>query len=217
MNCDQQTTLAMIACILLVAFLDVFDKNIPQLQQLFTNQTNMMLVALLGVLVVFVNVPVGIMLLVVLSYMHYYFNEKMNRMKRNRENMINLSMSRMSEDFLDKTGEPSHVQPDNNVAMVNQTAQNNTHRQLKKKVGADIQAVVNKRTSDFNLFDNEGKDMLTQVAPNNRQGFDISGCRYDMRVSGQNLTVNGPPLSLCSVYPSERNQKVGTNFYPLNG
>jgi uncharacterized membrane protein YidH (DUF202 family) len=217
MNCDQQTTLAMIACILLIAFLDVFDKNIPQLQQLFTNKTNMLLVALLGVLVIFVNIPVGIMLLVVLSYMHYYYNEKANRLKRSRENMINLSMSRMSNNFLDKTGEPTHVQSDVNVNNVNQTAKNNTFEQLKKKVSFDIKAVVDKRTSDYNLFDNEGKDMLTQVAPNNRQGFDVSGCRYDMKVSGQNLNKHGPPLALCSVYCGDKNQKVGTNFYPLNG
>lgn len=215
MNCDQQTTLAMIACILVVAFLDVFDRTIPQLRYLFTNQTNMMLVTLLVVLVVFLNVPVGIMLLMVLAYMHYYYNEKLNREKQRRENMINLSMSRITDNFLDKTGNPSHVQPDVNVQMVNNTAMNNSHNDLKAKVQNDIEAVVSKRTSDFNLFDNEGRDMLTQQAPNNRQGFDVAGCRYDMTVKGQNLTVYGTPLSLCSTY-NNNNKQVGTSFYPLN-
>ena len=61
------------------------------------------------------------------------------------------------------------------------------------------------------------KEMLTQVGPNDRHGYDIAGCRYDMKNSHQNLTKYGPPLSLCNVYTKENIEKQGTAFYPLNG
>lgn len=60
-------------------------------------------------------------------------------------------------------------------------------------------------------------DMITQVGEPDRSGFDISGCRYDMKNSPQNLTKYGPPLSQCSAYDTNKAKSCGTIFYPLNG
>ncbi len=59
-------------------------------------------------------------------------------------------------------------------------------------------------------------DRITQVGEPDRSGFDISGCRYDMKNSPQNLTRYGPPLSQCSAYDPAKAQLCGTLFYPLN-
>ena len=59
-------------------------------------------------------------------------------------------------------------------------------------------------------------DNITKVEEPDRSGFDISGCRYDMKNSPQNLTQYGPPVSQCSAYDPAKAQLCGTVFYPLN-
>ncbi len=109
MNCDQESTLTMLACILVIAFFNVIDKNVPQLKVLFTNDNNMFLLCLLVVLVVLVNIPVGIMLLVVVGYAKLYYSQKHNKVP-----------TKNFETFSDVKPNPpashSHVDPDQNVA-----------------------------------------------------------------------------------------------------
>lgn len=59
-------------------------------------------------------------------------------------------------------------------------------------------------------------DFITQVGEPDRSGFDITGCRYDMKNSQQNLTKYGPPLAQCSAYDINKIKTCGTAFYPLN-
>ena len=59
-------------------------------------------------------------------------------------------------------------------------------------------------------------DMITKVEQPDRSGFDITGCRYDMKNSPQNLTQYGPPVAQCSAYDPAKVQLCGTVFYPLN-
>jgi hypothetical protein len=59
-------------------------------------------------------------------------------------------------------------------------------------------------------------DFITNVGEPERSGFDITGCRYDMKNSPQNLTQYGPPVSQCSAYDPAKAQICGTVFYPLN-
>ena len=77
----------------------------------------------------------------------------------------------------------------------------------------------NNENSQATVFTNEynNKDDLTKSEGEpERSGFDISGCRYDMKNSQQNLTKNGPPLSQCSAYDTNKLKSCGTLFYPLN-
>jgi hypothetical protein len=57
-------------------------------------------------------------------------------------------------------------------------------------------------------------DFITRVGPPNRDGYDVTGCRYDFKDSPQNLTIYGPPLAQCSAYNSS--SCTGTTFYPLH-
>ena len=60
-------------------------------------------------------------------------------------------------------------------------------------------------------------DFITNVGEPERSGYDVSGCRYDMKNSPQNLTKYGPPLAQCSAYDTNKAKICGTVFYPLNG
>lgn len=211
MDCDTQTTLTMISCILVIAYLDLIDQSFPQLQNLFDDRTNLIMLSILVVLIVLVNIPVGVMIMVVVGYMKHYYDEKRRNIKVNNKQL------KLKESFNNtqlKQYENSHVQPNTNVVKTNETPQNNTYTQLKEKVNKDIEEIVDKRMNKPLL---NNKEMLTQVGPNDRHGYDIAGCRYDMKNSHQNLTKYGPPLSLCNVYTKENIEKQGTAFYPLNG
>lgn len=59
-------------------------------------------------------------------------------------------------------------------------------------------------------------DFLNPVYQADRSGFDIAGCRYDMKLSPQNFTQYGPPLSFCGTYDNGVTNACGTVFYPLN-
>ena len=67
------------------------------------------------------------------------------------------------------------------------------------------------------IVDNECQNnFLTQNGQPDRSGYDINGCRYDMKNSPQNLTKYGPPLSHCGTYNVDKLTSCGTLFYPLN-
>ena len=73
-NCDQQTVLVLICFVLVVMFMDSIDRVVPQLQNLFNNQVNLLLLSLVIICCILLNVPVGIMLLFVSLYMNIYRN-----------------------------------------------------------------------------------------------------------------------------------------------
>ena len=79
----------------------------------------------------------------------------------------------------------------------------------------DINSNTNSNTNT-NTNKNYTDDFITHIGEPDRSGFDISGCRYDMKNSPQNLTKYGPPLAQCSAYDTNKVQTCGTLFYPLN-
>ena len=212
MNCDTQTTLTMITCILVIAYLDLINQSFPQLQNLFNDRTNLIMLSILVILIVLVNIPVGVMIMVTVGYMKHYYDEKKN--KTITTNKMEVKVNESFNDTQLKQYENSHVQHNTNVIKTNETPKNNTYNQLKEKINKDVKEIVNKRM-EKPLLNN--RDLLTQVGPNDKHGYDIAGCRYDMKKSQQNLTKYGPPLSLCKVYTKENIEKHGTAFYPLNG
>ena len=49
-----------------------------------------------------------------------------------------------------------------------------------------------------------------------KHGYDVNGCRFDLNYSSQNESTEGPALSACSTYCPVSVGKIGTVFYPLN-
>ncbi len=58
------------------------------------------------------------------------------------------------------------------------------------------------------------KDFMTHSKGTDYHGYDIAGCRYDLKAGTQNGSKYGPPLSWCETY---KNNKHAVPFYPLNG
>ena len=75
-------------------------------------------------------------------------------------------------------------------------------------------------TNSANPNLNSVQEMNTEIMDNkgepDRSGYDINGCRYDMKNSPQNLTNYGPPLAHCQTYNLAKFKTCGTLFYPLN-
>uniref|UniRef100_A0A6C0E5Q5 Uncharacterized protein n=1 Tax=viral metagenome TaxID=1070528 RepID=A0A6C0E5Q5_9ZZZZ len=46
--------------------------------------------------------------------------------------------------------------------------------------------------------------------------FDVAGCRYDLKQTGMNDDIYGPPLASCNAYQEVNLEQTGTVFYPLN-
>ena len=106
----------------------------------------------------------------------------------------------------------SHIAPDNNkdeiAKAVNDLPKN---PELVKPVSNVVKTTAKVTTNcDVN------NDLLTQTFDKNRNGFDVAGCRYDMKASPQNLTLNGPPVAQCGNYNKKQMETVGCAFYPLN-
>ena len=86
----------------------------------------------------------------------------------------------------------------------------NENTEQKKKTLNFVQETINQE------YLNTHNDRITRVDEPDRSGYDVSGCRYDMKNSPQNLTQYGPPVSQCSAYDPVKAQICGTVFYPLN-
>lgn len=215
MNCDQETTLAMLACILVIAFLNVIDKNVPHLEVLFTNDTNMFLLCLLVVLVVLVNIPVGIMLLVVVGYAKLYYSKK-------HRHHSNKNFDTFSDIKPNPPAGNSHVDPDQNVVDYT-TASKQHNAELRDSVEHKSDVVCAKEVpvvmqeKKFDKFNFPANGFLTQQGLVDKTGYDVAGCRYDMKSAEQNLSKYGPPVAFCGTYSNEKAKTCGTHFYPLNG
>lgn len=207
MNCDQETTLAMLAFVLVISFLDRIDKNLPQLKLLFSNNTNLLLLCLLVVLVVVVNTPVGIMMLVVVAYIKNYYEEQ------SRRKVVNKIKFDKFSDIQEGPYQGTHVDSDVNVALTNKVGMD--HKKELENLPIKCINKVELKEKKLDRFNFPANDFLTQKGLPDRGGFDIAGCRYDMVSMEQNLSKYGPPVS--SYCAPKKGQCSGDAFYPLNG
>ena len=106
----------------------------------------------------------------------------------------------------------SHITPDNNKVEIAKAVDDlPKNAELVKAVSNSV-----KTTAGVASKCDVNNDLLTQTFDKNRHGFDVAGCRYDMKASPQNLTLNGPPVSQCANYNPKQMESVGCAFYPLN-
>ena len=217
-NCDQQSLLVLLCFVLVVVFMDSIDKVVPSLRNLINDQVNLGLAALVVILTTLINVPVGAMLLFVILYMHMYYKTKHSLVLQEsfqnnhlHEQVLDL-VADEDPDFNHGANADSHIEPDQNkveiARAVNDLPKN---PELTKAVSQSVErAMRGPKTCDQN------NDLLTQTFDKNRNGFDVAGCRYDMKASPQNLTMNGPPVAQCGNYHKDKMDMIGTAFYPLN-
>jgi hypothetical protein len=213
-NCDQQTLLVLLCFVLVVVFMDSIDKVVPKLRNLFNNQVNLCLVALVVIFTMLLNVPVGAMLLFVTLYIQMYYRNKQTMVMREafQNNHLHKQVLDLVADedptFNHGANADSHIEPDQNKVEIARAVND-----LPKN--PELTKSVKTVTRGPKKCD-QGNDLLTQTFDKNRNGFDVVGCRYDMKASPQNLTMNGPPVAQCGNYHKDKMDIIGTAFYPLN-
>ena len=213
-NCDQQTLLVLLCFVLVVVFMDSIDKVVPKLRNLFNNQVNLCLVALVVIFTMLLNVPVGAMLLFVTLYIQMYYRNKQTMVMREafQNNHLHKQVLDLVADedptFNHGANADSHIEPDQNKVEIARAVND-----LPKN--PELTKSVKTVTRGPKKCD-QGNDLLTQTFDKNRNGFDVVGCRYDMKASPQNLTINGPPVAQCGNYHKDKMDIIGTAFYPLN-
>ena len=144
------------------------------------------------------EICISILILGLSNILSWFVNYLDNTVCQNvQENIINLpeeqSIRSESEFIYDNT----RPFPNNNIKPFDNNNEN-----------SKATVFTNEYTNEDNLTNSEGEP--------DRSGFDVSGCRYDMKNSSQNLTKNGPPLAQCSAYDTNKLKSCGTLFYPLN-
>jgi len=205
-SCNTNTFILMIAVILLVAFTDTIFKTVPILKKLFTDSLNYVLLIVLVLLIILIDMPSGIILAFVILYLSVYlkYNNNTITKKANFSDVktVNNYVPLSESEFIYNNTKPF---PNNNIFPFEPTTQDaiNSMSSSKAPMGCGLKA-----TTD--------PEFITQVGLPSRDGFDVTGCRYDFKNSPQNTTRYGPPLAQCATYSGEQAKTCGTVFYPLN-
>ena len=233
-------------CILIAILLIIFTPNIfeqlPVLKNLFTDNINYILIMLVVIFIMLIDIYVGTTLALIILYMAMYINNNNNNtnivikqnmmypMKTlpdsiqilppntnviNNNNKVDLSKTINSNENINTIRDESEFVYDNTKPFPNnnlkpfqpkdyESKKENTKSQTNVNI---VQQTINQECSNYNI---------RKVGEPDRSGYDVVGCRYDMKNSPQNLTHYGPPLSQCSAYDPAKAQICGTLFYPLN-
>ena len=217
--CHLHTVFIIIAIILIIAFTDDMFNSVPVLLKLFTDTTNFMLIILLVILVLLVDLPCGILLAFLVLYLAIYIKRMQTHKLDRFENIL------LASALINNNNSSGHKSILNNIpskyASESEFNYNRTKPFPNKNIAPfrpidqhSIEQNTNKMVSNIACNQN---DAITTVKPNNRDGYDITGCRFDFKDSTQNMTKYGPPLASCGAYNKEQITKCGTVFYPLNG
>lgn len=189
-SCHLHTVVIMAIIILIVAFTEELFRYIPNLTKLYTNSTNFILLITLVILVLLIDLPCGIVFTFLVLYLAVYVKRIINK-------FTNIP--------LDK------YQSDSEKAIIHQNVSSNNN--ILEQTTIDTET----KQMPLNMIATNQNDALSTVYEPSRDGYDVTGCRYDFKNSLQNMTKYGAPLSSCSVYNAEQTKQCGTVFYPLHG
>jgi hypothetical protein len=234
------TFLLLLLLVLVVAFTDNIFNDLPVLKKLFNDQVNYILVIALVILITLLDMPCGIILAFLVLYLSVYMNKNSSMSKSMGSSMgSNMGSPSISIDnnvvprvrfsdtatIINSSNQASIASdsefvynntnpfPNNNLMPFQPVTQEiiNMSNPNQEMLGCSGNAV--NTTTQIN---DQKNDYLTQIGLPNRDGFDVTGCRYDFKNSPQNLTNYGPPLAQCATYSGEQTRNCGTVFYPLN-
>ena len=236
--------ICIVLAILLIIFSPTIFEELPVLKNLFTDNINYLLIMLVVIFIMLIDVYLGTTIALVILYMAMYINTNSNNIITNtitniitkKNIMIPMKTLPNSIKILPPNGNIINTKVDlvktkdtntnTNIDTIRDESEfiyDNTkpfpNKNLKpfqpKEESTEDNKNLNKNINIIQQTINKD-DKITQVGEPDRSGFDISGCRYDMKNSPQNLTQYGPPVSQCSAYDPAKAQICGTVFYPLN-
>ena len=242
---DMKCCWCIIIALIVVLFTDSILNTLPIFKVLFTDSINYVLVMLLVVFIMLIDLQCGIVLGLVILYVSMYVNSHKNIIRITNEgsplnnkvfNTIVNSNIVMPERKVKFAKENTIINPSLNPSLNSSLTNSDTilsdsefiynntkpfpNNNLKPFQPNDSSS-LDTNTNNINLVQqkiNDGykNDFITKVEEPDRSGYDVTGCRYDMKNSPQNLTKYGPPLAQCSAYNTKQAQTCGTVFYPLN-
>ena len=199
-TCNINNFLLSFIVILLVTFTDNIFKNVPVLKKLFTDSLNYILLISLVILVLLIDISSGIILAFAVLYLSVYINNKKGKFTDIKQLSNNLNKS--ESEFIYNNTKPF---PNKNIKPFEPITQEEIN-----KISNEIEPI------GCGLKTSTNPEYITQIGMPSRDGYDITGCRYDFKNSPQNLTKYGPPLAQCATYSGEQARTCGTVFYPLN-
>ena len=223
-------------CILLgvlaIFFTPTLFEELPVLKNLFTDTINYILIMLVVIFIMLIDVYFGTTLALVVLYMAMYINNNTtNTLTIKKKNML-IPMTELPNSIKILPPNSNIINKVDLVKDINTPQSNTASGDDSEFIYENTKPFPNKNLKPFqpkeydSNQDNKNlnivqqtinqNDKITQVEGPDRSGFDVSGCRYDMKNSPQNLTRYGPPVSQCSAYDPVKAQVCGTVFYPLN-
>ncbi len=212
-TCSSYSLVLSIVVILIIAFADEIFTRVPVLSNLFTDVVNFLLLITLCILVLLLDMPSGILLTFLVLYLAVWIKQWLKTKQ--------LAPVRMTEQFSNNA--PASNLPLSNIPRA-YTSESEINYEKPAIPNGNIppfqplaQSTIQEMTPQIQpaIACNQN-DALSQVAPASRDGYDYSGCRYDMKDSPQNLTKWGQPLARCGTYDASKVNKIGTVFYPLH-
>lgn len=243
-KCNINTFLLLLLLVLVVAFTDNIFNSLPVLKKLFNDQVNYILVIALVILITLLDMPCGIILAFLVLYLSVYMN-KNSSMGGSIGDSMGGSMGKSMGGSMGSMSINNNVLPKVRFSDTATIINNSSQSSSQASIASDSEFVynntkpfpnnnlmpfqpVNQETINMskpmlgcsgntvNTNTTNTNDYMTQVGLPNRDGFDVTGCRYDFKNSPQNLTKYGPPLAQCGTYSGEQSRNCGTVFYPLN-
>jgi hypothetical protein len=203
-NCNIVTVGLVICVVLIMAFADDLFSTFPILTKLFTDPINFLLLNVLVVLILLLDLASGIILAFLVLYLAIWVKHMIkNKKDRFTDIMAAIPLSNIPREYTSES-EINYNKPivtNGNILPFQPINQSN----------------IAGMTPQFepNIACNQN-DSISQVGSPDRDGYDCTGCRLDMKNSPQNLTKWGSPLSRCGTYDSSKAATCGTLFYPLN-
>lgn len=225
-TCDLTTLVLAAVLILVVIFTDKIFNTLPLLKTVFTDQVNFILLSLACIFILLLDIPSGIISCLIIIYMALYVSSLKPLAKNNSRssNMVaqapTKTMATAKMPTMDKfanlpDGDPrsdSEIVYDQKFPIVNGNIQ---PFQVQDAAAMNLpNGMIPANSNEATAKSCNEPDFITRVGPPNRDGYDVTGCRYDFKDSPQNLTIYGPPLAQCSAYNSS--SCTGTVFYPLH-
>ena len=215
-NCNINTFFLAVFVIFTIAYTDKLFTIAPIFKKLFTDQINYILIILLVLLVILIDIPNGVLLAFLVLYLSV--NIKYNNIKYNKK--------KVNFDDIDKTIPMITIDDDSFKSVSNTNPMDysseseffyNNNKPFPNNNLNPFQAnhdnkIHKKEQTELPINSN----IITENTIQDRDGYDIFGCRYDFKNSPQNLTKYGPPLSDCNSYDKDKVKLCGTVFYPLN-
>jgi hypothetical protein len=209
-TCSLYSIAITVLIILIIAFADDIFTCMPVLTKLFTDPVNFILLITLCILILLLDMSSGILLTFLILYLAVWVKKWIKEKKERFSDIINASSILTGNPLSDI---PREYASESEINYNKPSIPNGNITPFQPVSQDQIAALTPKIHPSIACNQN---DSLSQVGPLNRDGYDCTGCRYDMKDSPQNLTKWGQPLARCSTYDASKVNKVGTVFYPLH-